>query len=79
MSAFLIQSPADFHDVMTDANKGMNPLDSGSDPEDTGIRINPEIRIRFPGHSWLKQPKLEGPSALGVGESMRYQGICVII
>ena len=25
---------------MTDANKGMNPLDSGSNPEDTGIRIN---------------------------------------
>jgi len=28
-----------------DADKGMNPLHFESDPADTRIRINPEIRI----------------------------------
>jgi len=41
---------------MTDPDKLMNPQQFGSDPADIriGIRINPEIRIRIPGHFWLR-------------------------
>jgi len=52
--AFLVQSPADFHDIQrnNDADKVINPLHLGSDPADIRIRvrINPEIRIGIPDH-----------------------------
>ena len=41
---------------MTDADKGMDPVHFGSDPVDTGIRTNLEIRIRIQSHFRLRQP-----------------------
>jgi len=36
-----------------------------SDPVDTRIQINSEIRIWIPDHFWWQQPKLKGSGALG--------------
>jgi len=45
----VLQSPAAFYRrEMTDANRWTNPLNSGSDPADYRIRINPEMWIRIP-------------------------------
>jgi len=38
---------------VTDADRGINPLLFGTDPADTGNRINLEIEVRILMHFWL--------------------------
>jgi len=60
---------------MTDADKGMDPVHFGSDPVDTGIRTNLEIRTRIQSHFWLRQPKFKGLGAVGVGGGILCLGV----
>ena len=43
---------------MTEADKEMNPLHFGSDPEEIRIRIIPEIQIQIPDYFWLRYRRI---------------------
>jgi len=71
--AFLIQSPADFHDTRRNDRRrqGNESTNFGNDLADPRIRFSLEIPIHILDHLYLRQAKFKGSGALGISGGMR--------